>query len=143
MSVNPLCLELTTLPRGKSLAALRGNHGGYLRSCSESPPVGEAIPSHVSIMQPLPRARTPSSIPTRPAHSHLRDAHCSRHMHPTGAAHSTLPDAHTLPVLLDTCSHATWKSRPRPRPSSFLPQTHETRIPPQIPILPISCFRRC
>lgn len=72
MSVNPLYLELTTLPRGKSLAALGGNLRGYLGSCSESPPVREAIPSHVSISAAPPQGHTPSSIPTCPAHSPLR-----------------------------------------------------------------------
>lgn len=132
MSVNPLCLELTTLPRGKSLASLSGNHGGYLQSCSESPPVREAIPSLVSISAAslLPQAPHTEQHPHRPRTLTPADTHCSRHMHPTGAVHTILPDAHTLPVSLDTCSHAAWKSRPRPGPSSFLPQTRERRIPP-------------
>lgn len=66
MSVSPLCVELTTHPRGKSLAALGGNHGG-LPGVVFREPSGEraAIPSHMSISAAHPQGLHTQQHPTR------------------------------------------------------------------------------
>lgn len=99
----------------------------------------QARPHHTA---PPPGPPHGSSIPTRPTHSHTQDTHCSPRTHPT-----TSLNAHTHTHTASSIRHRvvtpTWKPTQRPRSSSFLPETRETRIPQRIPMPSSSCFRRC